>query len=71
MPKPKPDHPGEKERNWIKYSGLAMQLIASILVFTFLGQYLDGQLGTAPWLTVAFSLAGVVGGLYLSLRDFL
>jgi ATP synthase protein I len=71
VPKPKPNHPGEKGRNWIKYSGLAMQLIVTILVFTFLGQYLDGQLGTDPWLTVVFSLIGVVGGLYLSLRDFL
>lgn len=41
------------------FSGLGIQFAASIVVFLFLGQWLDRKLGTGQWLT----LAGVfVGG---------
>jgi len=62
---------GNKSRQWIKYSGLGFQLIAVILVFTFAGQYLDEWMGWAPYGTVVLALTGVIGGLYLALRDFL
>ena len=58
-------------RNWMKYSGMAFQMIGVILVFVFGGIYLDDWLGTDPWATVVLSLLGVTAGLYVSLRDFL
>lgn len=58
-------------RNWMKYSGMAFQMIGVILVFVFGGIYLDDWLGTDPWATVILSLLGVTAGLYVSLRDFL
>lgn len=61
----------EQSRSWMKYSGMAIQMIATILVFVFGGMYFDEWLGTAPWGTVALSLLGVFAGLYISLKDFL
>ncbi len=61
----------EQGRSWMKYSGMAVQMIATILVFVFGGVYLDEWLGTDPWGTVVLSLLGVFAGLYVSLKDFL
>ena len=61
----------DQGRDWVKYSGLGFQMIATICVFTFLGIYLDGYFETDPILTVVLSLVGVAAGLYVALRDFL
>lgn len=61
----------EQGRSWMKYSGMAIQMIVTILVFVFGGIYLDEWLGSAPWGTVVLSLTGVAAGLYVSLKDFL
>ena len=58
-------------RSWMKYSGMAFQMIGIILAFVFGGIYLDEWLGSDPWATVVLSLLGVTAGLYVSLRDFL
>ena len=55
----------------MKYTGMAFQMIVTILVFVFGGIYLDEYLGTDPWATVVLSLVGVAAGLYVSLKDFL
>ncbi|MDA8066172.1 MAG: AtpZ/AtpI family protein [Thermaerobacter sp.] len=41
---------------------LSFQLAASVLLGYLLGQWLDSLLHTAPWLTVAGVLTGVVAG---------
>lgn len=61
----------DQGRNWIKYSGMAVQMIVTILVFVFAGIYLDDWAGISPWGTVVLSLTGVAAGLYVSLKDFL
>lgn len=61
----------EQSRSWMKYSGMAVQMIVTILVFVFGGIYLDEWLGSEPWGTVVLSLTGVAAGLYVSLKDFL
>ncbi|MBC6993997.1 AtpZ/AtpI family protein [Neolewinella lacunae] len=58
-------------RNWIKYSGMAFQMIGIILILTLAGVYLDRWLGWTPVATVILSLTGVVAGLYTALKDFL
>jgi F0F1-type ATP synthase assembly protein I len=58
-------------RNWMKYSGMAFQMIGVLLAFVFGGIYLDEWLGSTPWATVVLSLLGVTAGLYVSLRDFI
>lgn len=55
----------------MKYSGLAVQLLFTIGAFVALGLWADGQLGSSPWLTIVGSLVGVIGGLYVALKDLL
>ena len=41
------------------FSQIGVTMAASILVGVLLGKYLDGLLGTRPWLLLIFSLLGV------------
>jgi ATP synthase protein I len=45
-----------------QYAGVGIQFAAGILLFTFAGRWLDGRLGTSPWLL----LLGVMLGFALS-----
>jgi ATP synthase protein I len=40
------------------------ELAGSVVAGVVAGYYLDGYLGSAPWLTLLFTLAGMGGGLY-------
>lgn len=51
--------------------GIGAQLIGMIGICIGTGLYADAQLGTNPWLTIVMSLIGVVGGLYVSVKDLL
>jgi len=44
------------------YLTLGLQLALSVVVFFFLGRWLDDTWGTTPWLTVAGLVIGVAGG---------
>ncbi len=44
------------------YMGLGLQLALAMVVFGALGWWLDGRLGTDPWLMVVGLLVGSVGG---------
>ncbi|WP_295767778.1 AtpZ/AtpI family protein [uncultured Mucilaginibacter sp.] len=59
--------------SYIKYSGIAFQMILIIGVLTFAGYELDKRAGhTTLWVTAMLSLAGVFISLYLvvkSLKD--
>ena len=58
--------------DYIRYSGLGLQLIALLLAGMALGDWLDGKAGTSkPWFTILFTLVGLGGGLYQLLRDLL
>ena len=41
------------------FSQIGVTMAATILVGVLLGKYLDGLLGTTPWLLLIFSLLGV------------
>ncbi len=68
-----PENKGRKGiQDFAKYSGLAFQMIAIILVMTWIGTKLDKYLSlNTPVFTVIFSLLGVFAAIYTSLRDFL
>jgi F0F1-type ATP synthase assembly protein I len=36
-------------RKLARYAGVGLQFAASILVFLYLGKWVDGRLGSAPW----------------------
>jgi F0F1-type ATP synthase assembly protein I len=46
------------------FAGLGLQLAASILLFLYLGRWLDTRLGTAPLLLVIGVFVGAAGGFY-------
>jgi len=50
------------------YLTMGIQLALAVVVFFFVGRWLDGKLGTAPWLMLAGLLVGIVGGMIKFLR---
>ncbi|MDX9948781.1 MAG: AtpZ/AtpI family protein [Bacteroidales bacterium] len=58
--------------NFAKYSGMAFQMMAIILVTTWGGVKLDKVLKLeTPVFTIVLSLLGVFAAIYTSLRDFI
>lgn len=47
---------------------LGLQLAIGVVVFFFLGQWLDSRFGTSPWLMIVGIFIGVVGGLISFIR---
>ena len=45
------------------YLTLGIQLALSVVVFFFVGKWLDGRLGTSPWLMLGGVVLGAVGGM--------
>lgn len=57
--------------NYMKYSGMAIQMGAIILVGVLLGQKLDEYFQTDPYITVAMALFSIFAALYSTLKDLL
>ena len=57
-----------KEDGEGKMAGLGVQFVVTILVFLFIGQWLDRKLGTTPWLLLAGVLLGAALGFWMMLR---
>jgi len=53
------------------YLGLGVQLAASILVFLFLGRWVDGKLGTEPLFMLIGAFIGAAGGMLSFIRAVL
>ena len=64
--------PGTPPNRYMKYSGMAFQLIAGIVLGYWLGKKLDEWMGNkAPWFTIGLSLFFTVGSLVLIIRDLM
>lgn len=72
-PKPDPDDKSgvdpHKLRTYAKYSGMAFQMGITILLGVLLGQWLDEQLQTEPYLTIFLALFSIFAALYIALKD--
>ena len=56
---------------FVKYSGMAMQMLGTILVFTYAGYKLDEyQQNKVPVWTLVLSLLSIAGSLYMLIRGF-
>jgi F0F1-type ATP synthase assembly protein I len=51
-----------------EYAGLGLQFAASIILFLFLGQWLDRKLGTAPWMLLIGVFVGAGASFYSMYR---
>ena len=47
---------------WLNVSIVGIQFPVAIAIGFFFGRWLDGSLGTTPWLTLVFSLFGITAG---------
>lgn len=54
-----------------KYLALGVQFAASILLFLFLGRWLDRRLGTAPWLLIVGVFAGAGASFFSIYRQLM
>ena len=66
----KPGNGNEKpENNYIKFTGMGFQMIATIGLFTYAGYKIDESAHhTTKWVTAVLSLVGVFVSLYLVIR---
>ena len=64
-PNPKPH---KDELDLASFAGLGLQFAVTIVLFLFLGQWLDRQLGTAPVFVIAGVFLGGGAAFYLMLR---
>lgn len=53
----------ETLRALVQFSQIGITMTASVFMGVLLGKYLDGLLGTAPWLLLIFSLLGVAAAI--------
>ncbi len=62
----------KESSSFFRYTGMGIQMLATILVFVFAGYYLDKFVGLSfPAFTILFSLAGVVGSMFIILRKLM
>ena len=47
-----------------EFAGLGLQFVAALLLFLFLGRWLDRRLGTYPWLQIVGVFVGAGGAFY-------
>ncbi len=71
-PKSDPKKPSSSGRttDYMKYSGMAIQMGVIILLGVWAGTKLDERFRTStPWFTVAMSLFSIFAALYIALKD--
>ena len=65
-----PDNNNKPISNYAKYSGIGIQMIAIIGVFSFAGYKIDQYAGhKTQWVTAALSLTGVFISLYIVIKS--
>lgn len=52
------------DSDWVKYSGIGIELVVIILVFLFLGLWLDGKFQTKFIFTLILTIVGFISGFY-------
>ncbi len=64
-------HDRQDNREWVRYSGLGVELAAAVVGCLLLGLWIDRHFETSPWGTVVCIVLGLVGGLYNLIRGAL
>ena len=54
-----------------QFAGIGIQFAASILLFLYVGQWLDRKLGTSPWLLIAGVFLGAGASFYSMYRKLM
>ena len=48
--------------NWLNASIVGIQFPVAMAIGYFWGKWMDGIFGTEPWLTIIFSILGIIAG---------
>ena len=59
----------QAQAQYAKYAGLGFTFVGTFLVLGAVGWWLDGKLGTAPWLMLVGIALGAVGGFYSMVKQ--
>ena len=60
----------EEVNQYLKFAGMGIQMVVIIVLFTFLGYWIDGKLVLeTPYFTAALSLVGVFVAIYLMIKQ--
>jgi len=63
-------HPDFKNRDFLKYSSIAGEMLFTILAFVFLGLWLDSILDyDKKYLTAILTVIGVVAAVYRTIKN--
>jgi F0F1-type ATP synthase assembly protein I len=55
---------------YVKYSGLAFQMIVTLVAAAYAGMWLDEKQGNEnPWWTITFMVVAVIGTIYLVIKS--
>lgn len=52
-----------------QFMGLGLQFVLSILLFLYIGKWVDGKLGTAPWFMIFGVFTGATAAFYSMYRS--
>ncbi len=52
----------------MEFAGLGVQFVVAMLLFLFVGKWLDSRLGTAPWLMIVGVFAGAGASIFAMYR---
>ncbi len=52
-----------------QFMGLGLQFVLSILLFLYIGKWVDGKLGTAPWFMILGVFTGATAAFYSMYRS--
>jgi len=63
--------PDKRFPDWVRHSGMGLQLAGGVAGFAFGGYWIDKRYGTQPWGLVAGLVLGIVGGLYSLVKEAL
>lgn len=70
--KKKSNRDSDPVRSYARYTGIAIQMIAIIVIMTLAGVKLDSRRASdTPVFTVILSLLGVFAAIYTAIKDFL
>jgi ATP synthase protein I len=57
--------------DWVRHSGVGLELAGAVAGFALVGYWIDRHYGTTPWGLVVGVALGMVGGLYNFVREAL
>lgn len=63
--------PDQQRGHGGEYAGLGLQFAVSILLFLYVGQWIDRRLGTEPWFMIAGVFTGAGASFYSMYRKLM